>query len=299
MSRSAWPLGLALLAACRPSFVEDAALVTAPRVLAVRSDPAEVKAGTQTIFTAFVAVPPTFEPVAAPVWQFCTATRPPTENNAVASACLEQASLVPAGMGFTIKAPLASNACALFGPNAVATGSRSRDSDGTGGYFQPLRVDLQGAPPTFHLQRILCGLADASADIATRFGLTYVPNNNPTLLPLVVSLAGERLALESLPRGGALELEVGWPADAAERYAYFDRPTDAIATRREAMRIAWHVSDGTLTDEATGRAEDDLTLTSRNTWTAPDTAGTSKLWVVLRDSRGGTDFAEYDLTVSR
>jgi hypothetical protein len=34
-----------------------------------------------------------------------------------------------------------------------------------------------------------------------------------------------------------------------------------------------------------------------NAWTAPEESGTVYLWVVLRDSRGGLDFAGYELNV--
>ena len=41
-----------------------------------------------------------------------------------------------------------------------------------------------------------------------------------------------------------------------------------------------------------------LALTADNVWVAPSAAGPVHLWLVLRDSRGGVDFAEYELDVS-
>lgn len=298
MSSYAMGIGVALIGACRPDFNEDEALLSTARVLAVKSEPAEVKPGTSASFTAFVAVPPSFASGPSPVWSYCTLPKPPTEDNVVSSACLDAASLLPVGEGSTISARTPSDACTLFGPNAAASGFRPRDPDATGGYFQPLRVDLKGADPTFHLERVLCGLADASADIATEFGHEYVPNANPHLAPVGATISGEGADFAHIAAGAQLEIVASWPAADAESYAYFDRAAQTITTRREAMRVAWHVSAGKLDTESTGCAEDDPTPSSSNIWTAPSTPGNVKLWVVLRDSRGGSDFAAYDLKVS-
>ena len=70
-----------------------------------------------------------------------------------------------------------------------------------------------------------------------------------------------------------------------------------MTTQRESMQVAWYSSGGTLDTESTGRAADDLATTTDDGWDAPESAGTVHLWVVLRDSRGGADFAETDVTV--
>lgn len=285
------------LGSCRPDFNEDTALVTAPRVLAVKSEPAEAQAGAPVTFTAFVAVPPGSTRVAPPRWSFCTAPKPPTEDNVVAAACLDAASLEAVGRGSTIMATTPSNACTLFGPNAAASGFRPRDPDDTGGYFQPLRADLSGAAPAFHLQRVACGLADASADIASEFGHQYSANQNPQLAPVSATLAGQSVDFDRVPAGAQLQLVASWSSADAETYAYFDRNAQTVTTRRESMRVAWYVSAGRLDTQSTGRAEDDPALTSRNVFTAPNEPGDVTLWVVLRDSRGGVDFTTYDLTV--
>jgi hypothetical protein len=296
MNRYVMGIGVTL-GACRPAFNEDAALVATARVLAVKSEPAEAKPQTTVSFAALIAVPPSFTEVTSPSWSFCTAPKPPTEDNVVSSACLGAASLLPLGEGSTITALTPSDACTLFGPNAAASGLRPRDPDATGGYFQPLRVDLKGADPVFHLERVSCGLADASADIATEFGHEYVPNENPHLAPVSATSAGQSIEFDHISAGAQLELVARWSAADAQSYAYFDRTAQTVTTRRESMRVAWYVSAGKLDTESTGRAEDDPGLTSSNVWTAPDAPGSAKLWVVLRDSRGGVDFAAYDLTV--
>ncbi len=63
------------------------------------------------------------------------------------------------------------------------------------------------------------------------------------------------------------------------------------------MRVSWYTNAGTLDTQSTGRAEDDLELSTQNHWTAPEAPGKYALWIVLRDSRGGVDFAAYALGV--
>jgi hypothetical protein len=63
------------------------------------------------------------------------------------------------------------------------------------------------------------------------------------------------------------------------------------------MRVAWYSSTGPFDTQSTGRAEDDPETTASSTWTAPSEPGTTHVWIVLRDSRGGLDFASYDLAV--
>jgi hypothetical protein len=71
-----------------------------------------------------------------------------------------------------------------------------------------------------------------------------------------------------------------------------------LVPHRESLDISWYATAGVFADERTGRAETDLQLNTSNSWTAPPTPGVVHAWLVLRDSRGGVDFAGYDLTVT-
>jgi len=281
--------------ACRPEFEDDYWRIDSPRVLAVRSEPAEARPGTLLTFTAFLAGPAIASEL--PVWNFCTAPKPLPENNAVSRECLGSAELVSAGLGLSIEAETPAAGCTLFGPNSAPGGFRPRDPDISGGYYQPLRLDLAGSEPTFHLQRISCELADAASDTAMQFGLSYVTNNNPHLSPIAASIAGRPVALTEIPVGARITLTSSWAASDAESYAYYDRAQQVLTSKREAMRVSWYTNAGRLHTQSTGRAEDDLELTAQNHWTAPERPGTFALWVVLRDSRGGVDFAAYTLGV--
>lgn len=281
--------------ACRPELEDDYWLVNAPRVLAVKSEPAEARPGARVTFTALLSMPETSNEV--PTWNFCTAPKPLTENNAVSAACLGKAALLSVGRGSSVEAVLPATGCTLFGPNGAPGGYRPRDPDITGGYYQPLRVDVAGSEPAFHLQRISCDLADASTDTATQFGLSYVANRNPQLEPIRASVDGEELGLDAIPPGARVELSVSWAASDSERYTYFDRTRNVLTERREAMRVSWYTNGGRLETESSGRSEDDPELNAQNHWTAPESGGSFALWVILRDSRGGGDFAAAQLRV--
>jgi hypothetical protein len=175
------------------------------------------------------------------------------------------------------------DACQLFGPDPPPGNLRPRDPDQTGGFYQPLRVSLGGIV-AFDLERVLCDLPSAPIDVAIQFQKLYQPNKNPTLAPLSISAAGRQLTLTT-----------GWGEGDAEAYVMFDPASGSIVTRREAMRVSWFVTAGTLESDVTGSGEEDTATTTSNTWIAPATGGTAHLWIVLRDSRGGIDFASYDL----
>jgi hypothetical protein len=294
-----------VVASCEPRLSSDDGLVTSPRVIAVRGEPPETKPGASATFTAFIADPDAATPTDdagydgrdVPAWSFCTAPKPPAENTVVSSACLESAALVRVGTGDTPTLTLPADGCARFGPIAAPGGFRPRDPDLTGGYYQPLRVDLEKAAPVFHLARISCGVANATNDVATRFAATYEPNRNPHITSLGASIDGRPASLDAIPRGARVELVVGWDASDAERYVYFDPGTLTLGSAREAMQIAWYVGAGALRTESTGLGADDERLRSENDWTAPFSTGSSRLWIVLRDSRGGVDVLTRTLDV--
>jgi hypothetical protein len=287
-----------VLGACKPNLSEDDWLITSTRVLAVKSEPAEARPGTSLTFTALIANPPGASDASTITWQFCTAPKPPTEDNVVSTTCLDATSLSDAGSGISIVADAPPNACSLFGPSTPPGGFRPRDPDETGGYYQPLRIDVPGSDTAFHLERILCDLADASFDIATEFGKEYVPNLNPHLAPINATIGGNPVILDYIPLGARVDVEASWSSVDVENYACYDRSSQTIIAKRESMRVAWYVSAGRLDTESTGRAENDLSTVTSNVWTAPTTPGITKLWVVLRDSRGGIDYTTYDLSVT-
>jgi hypothetical protein len=291
-------LAVAALAACVPDVSSDDTVVRSPRILAVKADPAEARPGAPVTYTPLVASPEGSVPSPFVEWSYCLVPKPLTEDNAVASVCLVPPPgalpppLAEIGAGASVTSPIPLDACSRFGPVTPAGGTRPRDPDSTGGYYQPLRVDLEGGPPVFALERVTCDLAEATAAVAAAFAMAYAPNENPSLGPLEASL-------EDVPAGAHVELTATWAASSAETYAYYDAASGTVTTRRESLLVAWYATAGSFDRPTTARGSDDPATTASNGWTAPAEAATVHLWIVLRDSRGGVDFAAYDASVVR
>lgn len=288
---------LGATATCTPSLGPSDSLVTSPRILAVRADPAEAAPGTRVTFTSLVGSPAGTVTSAGIEWSFCTAPAPLTDDNVVSDACLGSSALVAAGVGPSVSVATPADGCSVFGPAAMSVGLRPRDPDVTGGYYQPLRADLEGADTAFALARIRCDLTSASAAVASAYAAAYRPNQNPHLLALRATIDGAPIPLTSVPRGARVILEASWPASSAEVFAYFDPVSQTVTEQRESMRVAWYGTAGALDSESTGQASDDDATTTTDGWQAPATPGAVHLWTVLRDSRGGVDFADDDLVV--
>jgi hypothetical protein len=276
-----------LLAGCipdretRPSLVDDVA------VLAVRGEPAEAEPEDEVAFALLVASPEGTVPDPDARWSFCTAPRAPGESGPVSSACVAEAG-DGIGSGATAAAPLPEDACAVHGPDTPPGDFRPRDPDATGGYHQPVRIDLDGAI-AFGAERIACQLTNAPVDLIRQFLDDYRPNQNPALSPLALPAA--------VTAGEEIELAADWDDADAERYLYFDPMRDDLVTRRESMSVSWFATAGSFESDRTGRGEEEDTSSTANRWTAPDQPGTVHLWVVLRDSRGGAAWAEGTIDV--
>jgi len=275
MSR-AWLIVLcAAAAACDARLDQRLAIIDQPRVLAVIAEPAEARPGATVRYTAVVAAPD--GPVtAAPRWAYCTAPRPPTEDNAVSDQCLDDAHTAPLGTLPAVTANLPANGCLEFGPETPPGNFRPRDADASGGYYQPIRAEVDGLI-AFGLSRITCKLATAPSSVAHDYDVRYAANANPALDPLL------------LPRVTAhtdVTLTASWPAGAAETYLYYDPQAQQLVERREAMRLSWFATGGTLAVDASAVGEADPATAVSTTWHTP-AAGTATLWLVLRDSRGG------------
>jgi hypothetical protein len=204
--------------------------------------------------------------------------------------------------GPMVRAAVPSNACALFGPDPPPQMPgmpplRPRDPDVTGGYYQPLRL-VEGTLTGFALERVTCDLALAGADLAVQYATTYMANTNPKLTPLTTTLNGAPVALTAIPAGKTIGLSVGWPAEDVESFPVFDAVAGQLVKHRESMRVSWFATGGSFEHEVTGRNEDEMATTTDDNWTAPTQPGQVHVWIVLRDSRGGIDFASYELVVN-
>lgn len=284
-------LALALLAACVPDLGDRDSLVTEPAILAVRVEPPESKPGGLVRYDLLVATPD--GPIATPAarWAYCSSAKLLTENGAVSAACLRDVGAKPIADGPSIEAAIPDDACRVFGPNVVQQDLRPRDPDVTGGYYQPVRAIAAGKVG-FGFARVDCGLAGAALDVAADFRARYTANKNPILEPISATPS-----LDAVPRGARVTLRASWPADAAEPYVVYDLATRAVIAHRESMRVSWFATSGAFDVDRTGRSEEERELFTENGWTAPATARTVHLFVVLRDARGGSVFTTLTATV--
>lgn len=277
-------------ASCAEPLDQRLAIVDAPRVLAIVAEPAEARPGTPVTYRALVASPDgTVD--AAPRWSYCIAPKPPTEDNAVSVPCAAQGegALQPLGDAPSVTAALPADACARFGPEVPPGNFRPRDPDPTGGFYQPVRADVD-ALIAFGLARITCKLANATAEVSREYELNYAANRNPVLeLP-------EEATLTRVPAHAAIALTAAWPAASAEPYLYFDQLAQALVTRREAMRVSWFATGGAIDVDASAVGEDDPATSVGTTWRTPG-PGPATLWFVLRDSRGGVVARAVSVTV--
>jgi hypothetical protein len=306
-------LACGALAACTPELVDDSAIVRAPRLLAARSEPAESAPGSVVTTTALWAGPD--GPIANPPldWGFCVVRKAFTDPGSVAPGCLtvDSPDVVAFGRGAT-----ATGTLPAFGPDRPdplpgEAAGRPADPDGTGGYYQPVRVLDDDAAASLVSIRIRCGLPDATPDQAMELLRDYIPNANPEITSVTIDertlepLERDAIATFAVTRGETVDLALHWPTCAeapcggAEPYLWFDPAARTLTSRHEAMRVSWFATDGAFETSHSGRSESEATLgETTDRWSAPEAVGPVTLWVVLRDDRGGTTWATFHIDVT-
>jgi hypothetical protein len=296
---------------CKPEVGQAPSLITDYALLAVKGDPAEAKPGEDVVYSFLLASPLGTVTDATAGWDVCETPKPPAENNSVASACNPPEPGTATGQTFS--APVLSKACMLFGPIAppVATGQpaiRPRDPDSTGGYYLPVRVkypDLAtGSLTGFAFERISCNLANAATDIVDQYTKRYVPNKHPGIAATDVSRAdGSSFTLDAsaqiIAPGESVVLQSTFADGSAETFPVLDQSGDALVDQTESLYMSWFATSGSFEHDRTGVAGSEAATSTSNTWKAPNMAMTVYLWLVLRDSRGGTAFKSYSVRVAQ
>jgi hypothetical protein len=306
-----------LATACKPNLGSPPSIVETPRLLAVRGLPAEAKPNASVSYDVLAV--DVDGRVAAPAigWVQCEERKPPAEGNAVAAKCL---TIEDVATGPTFVAMMPPDACKKFGPQADLDENkvpiRPRDPDSTGGFYQPVRAIFTKNDETsiaFALERLTCPLANAPSEVSSMFA-SLAANLNPTLAGFTLDPDGDPVTLYTrAPKAPAppppsaaatyvgpsssYELEVSWADDSPEPFPVWNGPTKTVDMHREAMSVSWYATAGEWDHDRTGRGETEPELTTRNRWTSPATASLVHFWIVLRDSRGGIDFAEAILEV--
>jgi hypothetical protein len=303
--------GSGLVGGCKPDLGSPPSLVVGPAVLALRGTPPEAKPGGDPVsYDALIVEVDGRVSTSDIGWALCKEPHPPADSNIVSDVCLT----IPDDMtGETFMAPLPGDACTNFGPLPSKPGARPSDPDVTGGYYQPVRAVWHGPlgdMTAFALERITCSLGSiAPTDISGKFMTDYTPNNNPVIASAEIDPTGANTPLfvmgqtttpPTVTVGQQVTLQVDWPADTAESFIVYDIPTHTLVPQAEALRLSWFVTAGVFLHDRSGATEMETNQTStQNFWTAPLTPGLVHLWFVLRDSRGGVDFAEAQIGVTQ
>ncbi len=321
MKRTGLVAGLLALAAaaavsgCKPDLGAPQSLIQGPTFLAIRGTPPEA-AENGTVTYDVLAVD-TRGTVDAPQvgWAQCLIPDPPANSNDVAPGCLT----IPddSGPSPTFTAALPADACMLFGPETPPPmkgqpPTRPADPDTTGGFYQPVRATWQsdaGPLLAFTLQRITCRLANAPVDVAAMYAMDYVPNNNPQLADLLLDPAGGMLPLylagsagsppvATVAAGQKVTLQADFSPGSAETFLVWNVVSLTLDMQRESLRLSWYATGGAFDHDVTGRGQSETETFTQNVWTAPETPGPVHFWTVLRDDRGGIDFASAEIDVT-
>jgi hypothetical protein len=334
-----WGLSLGLgsvLLACTPTFDDQTAVVTSPRLLAVQATPAEGLLGASFTLTALYVDQNGPRDPSGIDWATCLLQKPLGEPGPINEGCFVDApaspstpapaGLVPLGTGGVVTGTIPQNACQLFGPDSPPPqpgqpGSRPTDPDTTGGFYLPIRVNSGPAQWSVALERIECQPSGVTQPVFLAFTTGYQANANPTVSALsrvgddgqVTALApdvpdaadaGTPAPAVAIAPGARVALRVDWPActgsdpcGGAESYLSIDPISKQVATRRESMVASWYATAGAFDTDRSGRDETDPATNATNTWTAPTASGPVRLWVVLRDARGGVGWGSFRAAV--
>jgi hypothetical protein len=305
--------GGAVLLGCKPSVGQPPYLVTSDTLLAVRGEPAEARPG-ETVTFSFLLASPSLGTVgdADALWDICLTPKPPSESNAVASACTGVPDAGVTTSGQTFEAVVPTKACQLFGPIAPPPVNgqpavRPRDPDSTGGYYLPVQVLFPnlatGALSGFAMERITCGLASAPASAIGDYNSKYQANQDPGIehTDILLDAAGNSSRLDdgppSVTAGSVVSIVASFVAGSAETFPVYDAQSETLVDQQESLHMSWFVTGGTFEHDRTGVASGEVASSTSNQWTAPAQPGDYFLWLVLRDSRGGTDYKSYELQV--
>jgi hypothetical protein len=221
------------ITACTPELNDRLSRITGPSLLAVASSPAEAAPPASVTYRALdVTASGQPLPTAGGLeWDFCIARLALTDQGTARPDCIEPSGpgLVPRGAGPAVTGVLPTDGCRLFGPDAPAPtnsqpAGRPVDPDPTGGYYQPVRIEVpptKAAPASYVVgaTRIACGLAGATAAVSSRFEQEYRTNANPAIASLTLVQPGGNTAIPpgaetgvKVARGASVTLRAAWAA---------------------------------------------------------------------------------------
>jgi len=215
--------------ACEPTFDDRSSEIVARRVLGVQITPAQAKPGQEVALRALVVEPSGTLPDFSLSWAFCNAPKPVAETNDVSPACLEPSGeqFESLGNGPSVHGKLPKEACRYFGPDVPPTkagedAGRPTDPDGTGSFYQPVRVIAEnGDSPIIAVAQagLVCGLPTLTGSQLLEYQKRVRSNEHPVLEDVLIDADESRpLSVDDgttaplrVGRGQRLTLRATWP----------------------------------------------------------------------------------------
>ncbi|HEY4102292.1 MAG TPA: hypothetical protein VGM44_00310 [Polyangiaceae bacterium] len=205
--------------------------MTGPRVLAVRSDPAEALPRVKVAYSSLIVDQSGIAPNPQVTFSYCNQPKPVNELSDVGAECfdtIDAGDVVEFGEGVAPTGSIPAQACSQFGPNVPLTKAgeppgRPTDPDATGGYFQPVilhvvanHTELDALAET----RITCGIASGTVEQLQEYSERTKSNQNPALTAVTVPTLGDAPLSEddgvttplTIPRGTRQTLRAFWPS---------------------------------------------------------------------------------------
>ena len=251
------------LAGCNQP-LPDRALVTTLRVLGVRAEPPEAAPGTTVHFDALVADPKGNGRVLKRAWAICN----PGQGGV--GTCGNPANTAVLGSGLTADWTV---------PADALSGLSATDAEMGRDVYVVLGVEFDDGT----------GQTDRSDhDVAfkrIRLSTNADPNRNPKIDSLFVEKSPA--ATQPVASGATLAIDAAPSADSRQKWS-----SPNGTSGEEDARFTWLITAGSLDSDVT--YADGPTVT--NAWHTPGGSGDLTLWVVLRDGRGGIDWATRTVT---
>lgn len=280
-------LPLVLLASCvinggkhqRPRDLEESWSITKPRLLGVRSFPAEPRPGDTVTFEGLLVDPTdTIETV---LWLAC-----PTDGGGNGFGCTQDDDTELVGIE-PFQAP------SYTVPVDLLDGLSEQERR-EGAYILVQVTGLPAIDPAqladFDFEDIDFNEVEAGYKRLVVSEAT-TPNSHPVLGAFTAD--GEPLAegavLEVDP-SQEVEIGVQLDEDTIETYEYLNTDGE-LEVRTEQPYVTWYTDAGELEEAAT------LYPFLEATWVAPEESGDLTIWAVVRDRRGGQDWASLTLRV--
>jgi hypothetical protein len=280
-------------------------LVEEDRILAIRGMPAETRPNQQVDFEALIASP-SGTLTTDVEWAFCLEPRRAEERTGVTASCAEGESL----QSISNPALVPSDACARFGPNPPPSEEdepplRPADPDPSGGYFLPVRALTSTSDEviSFGFQRLQCDLSGATRAIFDEYLANYAPNQNPEVAT-VEAMERDEPAVDAragvtVSPGSTLTFRLEATAESTEPFVVYMAEDSRLDYRNEAITVSWYLTGGELLRASQTLSAEEIAAGARfqTEWQAP--SGSAELfgWAVVRDSRGGSGWADFTVRV--